>query len=215
MRTKLSAYKLKRIAKESLKNALRLHHDSIILFVSRSFPSAFQISVLAMEELAKAQWVDDYYYSSVTNEGFPDADFEQEWLSLLYFHPEKQFAFVAINIFEFSPKLVQLIKSKKLEHKKQQAVYVGVERVGRKIDINGRISTPMRIKEQDAKQIISLVNQEFVDVYNLIALNETYFGIAELNAIINPNEHQFIFAWPHKSRLTSYRFRKQHIAKPV
>jgi hypothetical protein len=168
-----------------------------------------------MEELAKAQWVDDYYYSSVTNEGFPDADFEQEWLSLLYFHPEKQFAFVAINIFEFSPKLVQLIKSKKLEHKKQQAVYVGVERVGRKIDINGRISTPMRIKEQDAKQIISLVNQEFVDVYNLIALNETYFGIAELNAIINPNEHQFIFAWPHKSRLTSYRFRKQHIAKPV
>lgn len=215
MRTKLSAYKFKRIAKESLRNSLRLHSDSILLYVSGSFPSAFQLSVLAMEELAKAQWVDHYYYSAVTNEGFPHADFEQEWLSLLYFHPEKQFAFVARNIFEYSPKLVRFIKSRKLEHKKQQAVYVGLEKVGRKVDTNSRISTPTRIKEHDAKQIISLVNQEFVDIYNLITLNDMYFGIAELDTIINPDEHQFIFAWPHKSGLKSRRYRKQHIAKSV
>lgn len=114
MRTRLSPYKFKRLAKESLRNALRLHSDLILLFISGSFPSAFQLSVLTMEELAKAQWVDHYYYSSVTNEGFPDADFEQEWLSLLYFHPEKQLAFVARNIFEFSPKLVRFIKRKNL-----------------------------------------------------------------------------------------------------
>lgn len=215
MHTRLSPYKFKRIANESLRNALRLHSDSILLFVSGSFPSAFQLSVLAMEELAKAQWIDHYYYSAVTNEGFPDANFEQEWLSLLYFHPEKQLAFVANNIFEYSPKLVQFIKSKKLEHKKQQAVYVGLERVGRKVDTNSRISTPMRIKKQDAKQLLSLVNQEFVDIYNLIARNDMYFGISELDTIINPHEHQFIFVWPHKSGLKSRRFRKQHIAKPV
>ena len=215
MRTRLSPHKFKHIAKESLRNALRLHSDSILLFASGSFPSAFQLSVLAMEELAKAQWVDHYYYSAVTNEGFPDADLEQEWLSLLYFHPEKQLAFVAHNIFEFSPKLVRFIKSKKLERKKQQAIYVGLEKVGRKVDTNGRISTPFRIKEQDAKQIISLVNQEFVDIYNLIARNDMYFGISELDTIINPDEHQFIFVWPHKSGLKSRRFRKQHIAKPV
>lgn len=213
MRTGLSPYKYKRIAEESLRNALRLHFDSILLFVNGSFPSAFQLSVLALEELAKAQWIDHYFYSSMTNEGLPDNEFEQEWLMLLYSHPEKQFAFVARNIFEYSPKLVRFIKSKKLEQKKQQAVYVGLERAGRRVNTNSRISTPMRIKEQDAKQIISLVNQEFVDIHSLIARNDMYFGIAELDAIINPDEHQFIFAWPHKSGLKSHRFRKQHIAE--
>jgi AbiV family abortive infection protein len=215
MRTGLSPYKYKRLAEESLRNALRLHCDSILLFISGSFPSAFQLSVLALEEFAKAKWVDHVFYSSVTNEGLPDAQSEQEWLSLLYSHSQKQFALVARELFDFSPKLVRFIESKKLEHKKQQSVYVGLERVGRKVDTTSRIYTPMRIKEQDAKQIISLVNQEFVDIYNLIARNDMYFGISELDTIINPDEHQFIFAWPHKSGLKSRRFRKQHIAKPM
>jgi AbiV family abortive infection protein len=89
MRTGLSPYKYKRLAEESLRNALRLHCDSILLFISGSFPSAFQLSVLALEELAKAKWVDHVFYSSVTNEGLPDAQSEQEWLSLLYSHPKK------------------------------------------------------------------------------------------------------------------------------
>jgi hypothetical protein len=115
---------------------------------------------------------------------------------------------VARELFDFSPKLVRFIESKKLEHKKQQSVYVGLERVGRRVDTTSRISTPMRIKERDARQIISLVNQEFVDIFNLIALNDGYFGIFELDAVINPNEHQFIFAWPHKSGLKARHFRK-------
>ena len=210
MRTGLSPYKYKRIAKESMRNALRLHGDSILLFTSGSFPSAFQLSVLALEEFAKAQWVDHCFYSSMTNEGLPDDESEQGWLSLLYSHPEKQFAFVARDIFEFSPKLVQFIKSKKLEKKKQQAVYVGLERHKGKIDTTSRISTPMRIKEPDARQIISLVNQEFIDIFNLIAQNDGCFRIPELDTVINPNEHRFIFTWPHKSGLKSRRFRKQH-----
>src|SRR5665647_159196 len=105
MPTGLSLYKYKRFAEESLRNALRLHGDSILLFDSGSFPSAFQLSVLALEEFSKANWVDHVFYSDLTNEIIPDYESEQEWLSLLYSHPEKQFAFVARNIFEYSPKL--------------------------------------------------------------------------------------------------------------
>ena len=196
-----------------MRNALRLHGDSILLFDSGSFPSAFQLSVLALEEFSKANWVDHVFCSDLTNEIIPDYESEQEWLSLLYSHPEKQFAFVARDIFEYSPKLVRFIKSKKLEQKKQQAVYVGLERIRGKIDTTSRISTPLRIKERDARQIISLVNQEFVNIFNLIAQNDMYFGISELDAVINPNEHPFIFAWPYKSGLKSRHFRKQHIAE--
>lgn len=122
----LSKYKYKRIAEEALRNALRLHADSILLFSAGSYPSSFQLSVLALEEFSKAKWVDHCFYSSVTNGGFMDSKSEQAWLKLLYSHPEKQFAFVARDLFEFSPKLVRFIKTKKLEHKKQQSVYVGL-----------------------------------------------------------------------------------------
>jgi len=210
----LSVYKYKRLAEESLKNAIRLHADSILLYRAGSFPSSFHIAVLALEEFAKAKWIDHVYYSAVTNEGFGDPAFEQEWLWLLYSHTEKQYAFVAQETFDFSPRLVRFIKSKKLEQKKQQAIYVGLEKTGKRVNTTGRISTPARIKEADAKQIISLVNQEFVDIFNIIEQNETYFGIEALDEFICPDLRHFIFAWPHRSGLKSRRrFLKQHIAE--
>lgn len=210
----LSAYKYKRLAEEALKNSIRLHADSILLYKAGSFPSSFHLAVLALEEFAKAKWIDHVYYSAITNEGFGDPAFEQEWLWLLYSHTEKQHAFVAREVFDFSPRLVRFIKSKKLEQKKQQAIYVGLEKVGKLIDTAGRISKPARIKEVDAKQIISLVNQELVDVFGLIEQNETYFGIEALNELLYPTLRHFLFAWPHRSGLKSRpRFLKQHIAK--
>jgi len=213
MQRGLTPYKYKRIAEESLRNALRLHGDSIQLFTARSYSSAFLLSVLALEEFAKAKWVDDYYYCSITNGGLPDSELEQEWLSLLYSHPEKQFAFVARELFNFSPKLIRFIENKKLEQKKQQAAYVGLQKAGRSVNTNSRISVPTRIKELDAKQLISLVNQEFVDIFNLIIRNDMYFGITEMDAVINAKEHQFVFAWPHRSGLKGRHFMKQHIAE--
>ncbi|HEY9097710.1 MAG TPA: AbiV family abortive infection protein [Thiobacillus sp.] len=210
----LTVYKYKRLATESLRNALRLHADSIFLYRSGSFPSAFQLAVLALEEFSKAKWIEHYYYSSITNEGFPGVDFEQQWLTLLYSHPEKQYHFVAQDLFGFSPKLVRFIQSKKLEEKKQQAVYVGLKRNGKRIDTTSRVSTPARIKESDAKQIISLVNQELVDIFTTIEQSETYFGIAEMDELIYPDLRNFLFAWPHRSGLKSRaRFLKQHIAE--
>lgn len=207
----LSKYKFKRMAEESLRNTLRLHIDSIILFQYGSYPSAYQLSVLSLEEFAKAKWIDHYFYSSITNEGFPDAEFEQEWLKLLYLHPEKQFAFIGRELFDYSPKFVKFVRDGKLELRKQQSAYVGLERSKGKVKTNSRISVPSsKIKERDAKQIISLLNQEFLEVYNLIQRNDGYWGIWELDFVIDPDEHQVLFVWPHKSGLKSRKWRKTH-----
>ncbi|MDI1361914.1 AbiV family abortive infection protein [Methylotenera sp.] len=211
MRTTLSRYKFQRLARESLRNSLRLHSDAILLYENSSYPSAFQLAVLALEELAKAKWVSHYYYSSITNEGFPEADFEQHWLMLLYSHTEKQYAFIARDVFDYSPKLVKFIKAKKLELKKQQSTYVSLERANRNVDVSGRISTPERLKQKDAKQLISLVNNEFIEIYECVLLNGECFGINEVDNVISSEEHQFLFVWPHKPGLKSRHFLKQHI----
>lgn len=53
----LTPYKLKRITTETLRNALRLHADALLLYSYNSYPSAFQLSILSLEELAKAKSV--------------------------------------------------------------------------------------------------------------------------------------------------------------
>jgi hypothetical protein len=91
-----------------------------------------------LEEFAKAKWVEHCYYSSVTNSGFPGAVTEQGWLKLLYIHLEKQYAFVARDMFEYPPALVDFLKIGKLERRKQQAVYVGLERGRKNVDYRGK-----------------------------------------------------------------------------
>ncbi len=219
----LSQYKLKKIAEESLRNALRLHEDSILLYNNESFPSAFQLSVLALEEFAKAKWVDHYYYSTITNNGFPkqnDAEyeeyvkFEQSWLKLLYLHPKKQFAFIAREIFDYAPSLVSKIEEKKLEIQKQQAIYVGLERSKEGINTSSRVSIPTKkIKLANAKQMISLLNHEFIEVHDLSIKNDGYWGIWEMDGIINKNDYPILFAWLYKTSLKSRKWNKVHHAK--
>ena len=159
MREQLSEYKFRKIATEAFKNGLRLHFDSILLFQNKSFPSAFQLSVLALEELSKSFWVEHYYYSSATNGNFPDKDFEQEWLDLLYFHPKKQKAFFGWGYSRhYRTNFINFIENRQLELKKQKATYVGLKKNRKTVDVNGRISLPTEIKEKDAKQMIALIN---------------------------------------------------------
>ena len=212
MKKGLSEYKYKKIARESLINSLRLHFDSVLLFENECYPSSFQLSVLALEEFSKAKWVDHFYYAQVTNDHFPpEYDFEQEFLKYLYLHPEKQGAFIGREYYEYSPKFVKFVFDKKLEQKKQNAIYVGLERSKGKIKTESRISIPTKkIKEKDAKQIISLLNHEYLEIFNLIQQNDGYWGIWELDDIINPNDYQILFCWPHKTGLKSKKWFKLH-----
>jgi AbiV family abortive infection protein len=215
MRTTLSAYKYKQLALESLRNSLRLLKDSISLYAINSYPSAFQLAVLSMEEYAKARWVDHIYYESLVNTGLPCEELEQELLKAMYSHTEKHAAFLGREYYEFSPNLLQAALDGNLERKKQIATYVGLPRTRKKVDINARISLPTSIKQVDAKQMISVVAKEIKDVYKLIERNGQYFGIETLDDVIQSHEVMFVFAWRYKSGLKSKKFRLDHGLKPI
>jgi AbiV family abortive infection protein len=207
MSEKLSKYKFKRLSTESFINGLRLHFDSILLFKNKSFPSAFQLSVLSMEEFSKSDWVEHYYWSSITNNGFPDEDFEQNWLKLLYLHPRKQIAFFGRSAaFNYSPKFVKFVQEKKLELKKQQATYVGLNKIKSKIDINSRISLPTKIKEKDAKQMISLINDYLSEICRIKMIQEDYFDLYEKDELITIDLKERLSEWKYKSGLRSNRW---------
>ncbi len=202
MREKLSIYKLKKIATESFANGLRLHFDSILLFNNKSYPSAFQLSVLALEELGKSQWVENYYYSSITNTGFPDKDFEQKWLNLLYFHSKKQKAFFGWGISrDYNEEFITFIESGKLELKKQKATYVGLDKNRKNINVNSRISLPKQIKETDAKQMISLLNDYLKDCCDIKSFYEYRFEIEEKDKLLNDLLYEKLNHWKYKSGL--------------
>lgn len=207
----ISKYKLNKIATESLRNTIRLHFDSILLYEHGSFPSALQLSVLALEEFSKANWVDHYIWSSETNEGYPDAEFEQEWLKLLYMHPKKQWNFVAREQDDYSPKFISLIQSRKLEEKKQNAIYVGLSRSKGIIDTDSRVSTPSKVKQKDAKQFISIINDELLRICTRIEEDECYFeGGKNMDEVFDYEIYKRLLKWPHKSGIKNNGWRKKN-----
>lgn len=210
-RTTLSARKYKRLAVEALRNSLRLFKDAQTLFATASWPTAFQLTVLAIEEFAKARWVDHVYYSSITNTGLPSEQLEQETLRPLYLHQPKQEWYLRDGYFDFSPKLHREVKSGLLDRRKQEATYVSLPKRGKRVDVNARVSVPDRIKEAETKQLMSLFAKELREVYKLLELNETYFGIEEMDAVVMSHEFAPAFTWEHKrSGLKSPRFRQEN-----
>jgi AbiV family abortive infection protein len=210
----LSKYKFKKLATESLINGIRLHFDSILLFRKKSYASSCQLSILALEEISKAHWIEHYYHSSVVNGGFPDNKFEQKWLSLLFIHHIKQSAFFSWSSYmEFSPKFVKLVSEKQLDYLKQKATYVGLDKKGKVIDIESRISSPKQIKLNDAKKIISLLNDHLLGICNHKINNYFAFDIDEMDAVISKKLFAKLNKWQHRSGLFSKKWFKEWLIK--
>jgi AbiV family abortive infection protein len=213
MRTTLSPRKYKQLALESLRNSLRLLKDAMALYEIGSYPTSFQLSILAIEEYAKAKWVDHVYYTSITNNGLPDVVSEQEWLRILYSHTEKQSAFFWWEKFSFSPRLQKAISTGELDRSKQNATYVGLPKRGKQIDVNARVSLPSSFKRNDAKRMISLLAKEIRDTYKIIDRHDTSFGIEELDEVLTSHEAMFVFSWAHSSGLKSNRYKAMNGVK--
>lgn len=211
----ISRYKLMRMASESIKNSLRLHLDAVLLFENGSYPSAFQLAVLSLEEFAKAKWVEHYVWTSETNDGYPDEAFEKDWLKLLYSHPEKQWAFIGTEIFDYSPKFAKFVKSRRLEEKKQRSVYVGLSRLRGGVDIRSRVSTPGRIKKRDASQLISLINAEFIEVCIRLDAEDMYFDIAAMDEVFDHDIYRKLLRWPYRTGIKSSRWSKAWFQRSV
>lgn len=210
MKKQITVYKLKKLATESLKNGLRLHFDSIYLYRNKSYASALQLSILALEEISKSDWIEHYYYSSVTNTGLPDVDFEQKWLKLLYIHTKKHKAFVGWGICrQYRESFVNSLRSGEIDQLKQMATYVGLERINGAIDTKGRITTPTKIKAQDAKKMISVINDYFLDSCDRKEFGNHAYDIKEKDAVLDEITCLKIKHWGHNSGLRKKPFIKR------
>ena len=208
-RKTLSPMKYKRLALESLRNSLRLFKDATSLYELKSYPTAFQLTVLAIEEFAKARAVDHVYYSALTNTGLPAETEEQDWLRTLYSHTAKQRWHLRDWYFDFSPKFRRLVETGGLDQRKQDATYVGLPRRGKLVNVNARLSVPVRFGEAQAKQIMSLFARELRDIFEVMERNDgDFFGIQELNELAQSHEFMPAFAWPHKRTGLKARHRR-------
>lgn len=217
----VSEYKLAKIAYESFLNALRLHFDSQLLFNNNSFPSAFQLSVLSLEEFSKSDWVDHYNFYRSRNDGIPKNNIEeylkseQSWLKLLYTHSNKQEWFVVrtLWLFNVSPKFAALVSSGELDLRKQKSTYVGLERTKKSINTRSRISTPFQVTERDAKQMISIVN-DYLKYLCKGAIEESLcFDIIEIKDLFNEEMEKDLKKWKYSSGIFSRKWNKVWQAK--
>ena len=196
--------KFEKFSTEALNNSLRLHFDSILLFNNNSFASAFHLSVLALEEIAKSDAIDHYIETTTTNHGLPnpDGDEEQKWIKFLYIHTKKHFAFINQQFHFLDKTFYDFAESSKLELKKQKSIYVGLERNRNKINTKSKISSPNQIKEQDAKKIISMNNQVLANQCIRNINNGFYYGPREKYELMNKELlNKLMKEWTYSSRL--------------
>ena len=214
MSNKLTKYKFKILATESFRNGLRLHFDSIELYNIKSYPTACQLSILALEEFSKSYWIEHYYYSSITNTGFPDEDFEQDWLKLLYSHTQKHKAFVGWGWeFDYNDSFVESLRNGKIEQLKQDCAYVGLRRIKNRIETKGRISTPFRIKSTDSKKLISVLNDYLIDRCDMKKFYECHFEIKEKDDLLNDDLYHKLQKWKYRSGLRKTALFRNRIKK--
>ena len=207
----ISKRKLEGLAALAFANSIQLHLDSIILFKERRYSSAFYLSVIAMEEMAKAKKLEHYYFYYTTK---PDYKFEQQFLLDLYNHSSKQRAFIGRNLDVYSPKYYGFVESRTLDKKKLQALYVGLERIKDKINTKSRISRPTRIKSKDAKQQISVFNSELKHLISSMDQYHYQFSIAEMDSVlIAPTTREIASSWRYKSGLRSEKWWKGYWSK--
>lgn len=201
--------KLEKLATYVLINSINLHNDSIELFHLGRYSSAFYLSVIAMEEMGKAKWLEHYWFYYIRN---PDYAFEQKFFLGLYDHKRKQNFFIGRDFTEYSPKYYDTVVTSKLEQKKLASLYVGLTRNKKSVDTHSRISTPARIKETDAKQQISLLNSELKRMTKMAP--DRFFDIAWMDAILCDEEvKRIVNSWKFKSGLKSEKWWHNHWIK--
>lgn len=165
--------KIERLASLAFRNALRLHFDSIILFNNKSYPSAFFLSVLALEELGKVFILDDFLWHSRVDGRFNDIqdeelrkefgnDLEAAFLKkiLQHHHKQREFAYTTDGPLP-STKFFKQLWTGDFEIVKQNAVYAGLARKKGGIDLKSRIRNPLKIGHPKAQKQITLLSDTF------------------------------------------------------
>jgi AbiV family abortive infection protein len=193
-------YKLQTLV---LKNALRLNHDSIILFNNDSFPSAYFMSAIALEEIGKLFYLDDFIYHFHCGH-LSGKDFSEYYSKVIYSHSAKQQKNAIEFRFEISEQMKNLMQNGNIEKNKHKHLYVGLPKIKNKVDIKGKIQEPFTFNKEKITKQITLINDQllylslglFIGTLVLSGLN-----INNYKDFINKQTIEQLFnAWPHRNK---------------
>jgi len=199
--------KIERMAVASYQNALRLHEDAILLFKKKRHPSAYNLSVLSLEEIGKFYWLDDFVFHSNDNRMKPKE--EEMFIKLIYNHKAKQGMFsYTNNPPNNAQEIVKLINSGKIEKQKQESMYVGFPRIENKINLFGKISIPIKkITESHALKQITFINDFIICHIAGLKKGAYWEDIEEVENILNYNlMNHLLKIWPHMSNNAKKRY---------
>lgn len=197
--------KIDRMAGLTFQNVIRLHEDSVLLFDNESFPSSFFLSVLALEELGKYYMLDHFLFHSRVD-GRMGEKWDRIWLEDIFNHKRKQMTFASAYRFELPEEYLNIIYDGQLEIEKQNAIYVGLPKVNRKMDLHGKIVNPLKFSKSKVKKHITLLNdcllEQCLIVVKEVGCLDSYYA----EGIINIDLVNWIESvWDHKSKKTLKR----------
>ena len=198
----------------TFKNAIRLHEDSIILYKEKRYPSAYAISILALEEIGKYQILADFLWHIYVDGRGAKRNETDEIKSLLtiYDHKHKQKIF-AREISYHSPKFPASfsrdIQNDRLDILKQNSIYVGLSKTKKEIDIKGKIISPMNISQKQARKRITTINDYFLYLAALILSDGYSMDFDEIEQLLDRNSIiKFQNLWPQMTPSIGKRFNK-------
>lgn len=198
----VSLRKLERMLVDSIRNALRLHSDSILLYRHKSYPSANLLSLLALEEVGKGHILDDFIWHSMVEGRYEEKE-ERVWLESTFLHTDKQRWFASQSVAPLPRRFMNAVYSGALEALKQRSVYVGFGRIKRVIDPGGKIRSPFEITREQAEKQITLLNDYF-----LVLILGKVVGAYEVDspnvaALLDRRLYSRLLRWPRQSKAAS------------
>ncbi len=173
MKKLLNINKIEKMASLAFINCIRLHKDSIFLFTNGSYPSAFFTSVISLEEFGKVLWLSDVLFHTRGDE--MDRAGQEMWIESIFSHQRKQGIFAHEFMMELPKPFLKFIRENKIESEKQNSIYVGLVKKGRKINFDGKLTTPFRFDEKKAKRQITLLNDALL--IRILGTIKGVFGI--------------------------------------
>ncbi|HLG27814.1 MAG TPA: AbiV family abortive infection protein [Paenisporosarcina sp.] len=192
-------------------NSLRLHFDSIRLFKGYSYASALALSILSMEELAKAHLIENLVMHAIMDKTPIAISWDElQKENVLISHRIKQRVFINRA---FLPKwhnekgklvrnnLSELVHSGELEVLKQKAFYVGLSSKSSRKG-NQRIENPLSITQKTPKKIITTISDYLIDlVVGVIHENYIIDTVSMESKMDKKLLRRLMRAWPHRGRV--------------
>lgn len=203
--------KFDRLAGLCFENSLRLHFDSIRLFKSHSYASALALSILAMEELAKAHLIENLVYHAIVDKTSIVISWnELQNQNMLISHRIKQRVFINRAFLprwhKEKGKLVgntlsELVHVGRLEVLKQKAFYVGLSSKSSRKG-NQRIENPLSITQKTPKKIITTISDYLIDL--IVGVIHEYYIIDTVSMESKIDKkllRRLMRAGPHRGRV--------------